>query len=62
MIYTVLSKYDSADFINEDDAINALWLLGAYHDIEVDKAMVKEMLDKNDYCNIFPPLFIIKGF
>lgn len=60
-IYEVHSNYGGAIFKNEDDAISALFLLGMYHDITIDKSKVKKELDKESYYEAFP-LAIIKGF
>lgn len=59
--YEVHSNYGGALFTNENDAISALWLLGAYHDIEIKREKVKNDLEKDDYFEAFP-LAITKGY
>jgi len=59
-MYEVHSNYGCAIFSNENDAINALWLLGAYHNIEIDNEKVKTALSKKSFYEAFP-LSIIKG-
>lgn len=59
MGYEVHSNYGGATFKNEDDAITALWLLGAYHDIEIERERVKKALERDCYFEAFP-LSIIK--
>lgn len=58
--YEVHSNYGGAVFKNEDDAITALWLLGAYHNIKIKNEAVKNVLQKDNYYEAFP-LSIIKG-
>lgn len=60
MGYEVHSNYGGATFKNEDDAITALWLLGAYHEIEIERETVKNALERDCYFEAFP-LSIIKG-
>lgn len=60
MKYEVNSNYGGALFSNEDDAITALWLLGAYHNVKVEREIVKRALEKDCSFEIFP-LSIIKG-
>lgn len=60
MGYEVHSNYGGATFKNEDDAITALWLLGAYHDVEIEREEVKKTLERDCYFETFP-LSIIKG-
>lgn len=57
--YEVHSDYAAAQFKNEDDAVNALWMLGFYHGFELDKDMVRKKLDKECFYECFP-LSIIK--
>lgn len=58
--YEVHSNYGGAIFKNEDDAITALWLLGAYHDIKIKHDEVKKALERDNYFEAFP-LSIVKG-
>ena len=60
MGYEVHSNYGGATFKNEYDAITALWLLGAYHDVEIEREEVKKALERDCYFETFP-LSIIKG-
>lgn len=48
----VHSNYGSALFKDDDDAINALWLLGRYHDLEINHDEVKNSLNKRGYYEI----------
>lgn len=59
--FEVHSNYGGALFVNEDDAIKALWLLGPYHDIEIECEAVKRALERDGYFEAFP-LSIIKGY
>ena len=59
-MYEVHSDYGAAQFENEHDAIQALWLLGAYHGIKINGSKVKERLDRKAFYEAFP-LSIIKG-
>ena len=59
--YQVHSNYAAAIFTNEDDAIAALWLLGPYHDIEIDRKTVKKALEHTGYYEALS-LSIIKGY
>lgn len=59
--FEVHSNYGGALFINEDDAITALWLLGAYHDVKIEQETVKRALERDCYFEAFP-LSIIKGY
>ena len=60
MKYEVHSNYGGATFESEDDAITALWLIGAYHEIEIEREIVKKALEKDNYFEAFP-LSIVKG-
>lgn len=60
MVYEVYGNYGGALFSNQDDAIAALWLLGLYHNIEIDRNRVKRILEKEGYFEEFP-LAIIRG-
>lgn len=59
-MYQVHSDYGCALFVDENDAINALWLLGAYHNIEIDTKAVKKDLDRNSFYETFS-LSVLKG-
>lgn len=59
-MYEVHGNYGGASFKDEDDAINALWLLGAYHNVEINIKEVKQVLNEESYYESFP-LAIIKG-
>lgn len=52
--YEVHSNYGGAPFKNVDDAINALWLLGAYHNIEIERDTVEKALEDNGFFESFP--------
>lgn len=47
--FEVSSNHGSALFKNEDDAVNALWLIGLYHDFDIDHNIVKRALEKEKY-------------
>lgn len=51
--YQVHSNYGAAIFTNEDDAIAALWLLGPYHDIEIDRKTVKRHWNTPDTTKLY---------
>jgi hypothetical protein len=51
-MYEVHSNYGSALFVNEGDAINALWLLGGYHNFKIYDDVVRNALSKNGYYEI----------
>lgn len=59
-MYEVHSNYGGIGFTNEDDAINALWLLAPYHCLEINHDVVKNALNKSGYYEI-GILSIIKG-
>lgn len=59
-MYEIHCDFGAASFNNEDDAISALWLLGKYHNIEIDFKTVKEGLENKAFYEKFP-LPIIKG-
>lgn len=61
MKYEVHSNFGSALFESENDAISALWLLGSYHDIEINRDNIKRALEKEGYFEAFP-LAITKGY
>lgn len=60
MEYEVHSNYGGAHFTNEDDAITALWLLGAYHDIKIERDIVKKALERDGYFEE-SPLSLVKN-
>jgi len=43
-VFEVTSNHGSALFTEEDDAVNALWLIGLYHDFDIDHNIVKQAL------------------
>lgn len=51
-MYEVHGNYGAAAFNNEEDAITALWMLGQYHDLDINNTMVKDALNKHDYYEI----------
>lgn len=53
-MYEVYSNYGSALFETENDAINALFLLGHYHGININHDEVKTALEKSGMFEIFP--------
>lgn len=52
--YEVTSDYGCATFRDEQDAINALFLIGAYHNIKIDNESIKKALDKKGSYECFP--------
>ena len=52
MKYHVESNYGGAIFTNEEDAITALWMLGSYHEIQIDRKTVKKALDYDGYFEV----------
>lgn len=44
----------SAFFETENDAINALWMLGFYHEAKIDREQVERYLRKGGYFDLFP--------
>lgn len=53
-MFEVNSNYGSALFTNEGDAINALFLLALYHDIQINEERVRYELNKNFFYEVFP--------
>lgn len=53
-MFEINSNHGSALFINEDDAINALFLLALYHDIQINEERVRRELDRNFFYEVFP--------
>lgn len=47
--FEVSSNHGSARFKDEDDAVNALWLIGLYHSFDINREVVKRALDKERY-------------
>lgn len=47
--FEISSNHGSALFKDEDDAMNALWLVGLYHDFDINRDVVKKALDKEMY-------------
>lgn len=58
-MYEVHSDHGAALFHNEEDAINALWMVGLYHDSTIDPERVKRDLNQDGYYDYFP-LSIVK--
>lgn len=58
--YEVHGNHGGALFKNEEDAVSALWLLGQYHGIEIDRMRVIRALEREAFYEAFP-LSIIKG-
>lgn len=52
--YEVTSNYGTSVMVTEQDAINAMWLLGTYHDIKISPEAVRAGLRKNGFYEIFP--------
>lgn len=48
-MYEVHSNYGGALFETEEDALNALFLLSAYHNLEFKREDVKEALGRKGY-------------
>ena len=44
--YEVTSNYGTSIMETEQDAINAMWLLGTYHDIKISPEAIREGLRK----------------
>lgn len=53
-IYEVHSDHGAAIFHNEEDAINALWMIGLYHDITIDHERIKRALNQDSFYEHFP--------
>lgn len=53
-MFEVVSNHGSALFTSENDAINALFLLALYHDIQINEEKVMHELDKNSFFEVFP--------
>ena len=53
-MFEVNSNHGGALFTNEDDAINALFLVALYHDIEINEEKVRRELDRNFFYEVFP--------
>lgn len=53
-MFEVNSNHGGALFTNEDDAINAFFLLSLYHDIEINEEKIRRALDKNFFYEVFP--------
>ena len=47
--FEVSSNHGSALFKDEDDAMNALWLVGLYQDFDINREVVKRVLDRERY-------------
>lgn len=54
IIYELHVNKTDMPFVNEADAINALVLLGSYHDLDIDKEAVKKSLDEHDLYVAYP--------
>lgn len=59
-VFEVTSSHAHAVFKDENDAINALWLIGFYHDFNIDYKAVKQALDDKNYYEKFP-ICIVKA-
>lgn len=53
-MFEVSDGRGTAFFETENDAINALWLLGSCHDMRIDREQVKRYLGKCGYFDLFP--------
>ncbi len=53
-MYEVIGNYGAATFETQDDAINALFLLGGYHDVGIDAEKIKSELRKYGFYEHFP--------
>ncbi len=53
-MFEVNSNHGGALFTNEDDAINALFLVALYHDIEINEEKVRRELDRNFFYEVSP--------
>lgn len=51
-MFEVNSIHGGALFSNENDAINALFLLSLYHDIELNEEKVRRELDRNFFYEV----------
>ncbi len=51
-MFEVNSIHGGALFTNENDAINALFLLSLYHDIELNEEKVRRELDRNFFYEV----------
>lgn len=53
-MFEVNSIHGGALFTNKNDAINALFLLSLYHDIELNEEKVRRELDRNFFYEVSP--------
>lgn len=53
-MYEVTGNYGTALFETMTDAINAMFLLGGYHDVDIDVDKVKHELRKYGFYEHFP--------
>lgn len=62
-MYQVHTNYGAGIFTNENDAITALWLIGSYHDVKINRKEVKKELERNSFYEDLHcmSLFIIKA-
>ena len=54
IIYELHVNKTDMPFVKEADAINALVLLGSYHDLDIDKTAVKNALDEDCFYDSHP--------
>ncbi|MCB7317552.1 hypothetical protein [Lacrimispora sp. 210928-DFI.3.58] len=59
-MYEVHCNYGSSLFRDEEDALNALWMVGLYHGISIDREQVKRELEGKSYYENFP-ISIVKA-
>lgn len=53
-MYEINSSYGGALFETKNDAINAFFLLEAYHGVKVSEKEIEEKLEKNGYFEVLP--------
>ena len=53
-MYEVYSDHGSALFETENDVVNVLFLLGNYHDMDIDPEEVRKVLRKYGRFNSYP--------
>lgn len=57
-MYEVYSNHGTVVFHSEEDAINALWMVGLYHGITIDREKVKRDLNQDRHYDYYPRIKI----
>lgn len=53
-MYEIHSDYGCSVLETEQDAVNALWLLGSYHGLTIEPEQVRKGLETDGYYECFP--------